>query len=66
MQNVFNIANIVAKRFVKYKNAFIMTKQKKDAFQRKTPFSVELEKGGYRFIIFSTVTIPSAVVALRK
>ena len=28
MQNVFNIANIVAKRFVEYKNAFIMTKQK--------------------------------------
>lgn len=38
MQNVSNIANIVAKRFVNIKNAFIMTKQKKDAFQRKTPF----------------------------
>ena len=66
MQNVFNIANIVAKRFVKYKNAFIMTKQKRTPFNERRPFLIELKKGGYRFIIFSTVTIPSAVVALRK
>ena len=35
MQNVFNIANIVAKRFVKYKNAFTMTKQKKGRLSTK-------------------------------
>ena len=43
-----------------------MTKQKRTPFNERCPFLIELKKGGYRFIIFSTVTIPSAVVALRK